>query len=70
MKHASILCFGDSLTAGYFANGSEFHPYAGTLQRILGRATLVEHCGLSGWTAKRQYLELEPCFLCVASRVP
>jgi lysophospholipase L1-like esterase len=56
MKHASILCFGDSLTAGYFANGSEFHPYAGTLQRILGRAALVEHCGLSGWTAKRQCL--------------
>ena len=55
---ASILCYGDSLTAGYFSNGAEFHPYAGTLQRTLGRAALVEHCGLSGWTAKREYLAL------------
>ena len=32
----SVLCYGDSLTAGMHSNGGEFHPYARRLQRLLG----------------------------------
>jgi hypothetical protein len=31
-----VLCFGDSLTAGYYSSGMKFHPYALTLQVVCG----------------------------------
>ncbi len=43
---ARVLCFGDSLTAGYWANGRRFHPYAGEAKRLLG--VPIDHVGLCG----------------------
>ncbi|KAJ5261372.1 SGNH hydrolase [Penicillium angulare] len=34
-KPLSILCFGNSLTAGYFAWGTEYHPYDDKLKETL-----------------------------------
>ena len=34
----SVLCFGDSLTAGYYSYGLEYHPYAGKLKESLEAA--------------------------------
>ncbi|EAW08776.1 SGNH/GDSL hydrolase family protein [Aspergillus clavatus NRRL 1] len=34
----SILCFGNSLTAGYYHYGLEYHPYAGKLKEKLQAA--------------------------------
>lgn len=31
----SILCFGNSLTAGYYCYGLEYHPYAGKLKETI-----------------------------------
>eukprot|EP00971_Amphidinium_carterae_P234551 4654276-Amphidinium_carterae.2 len=50
-----ILCYGDSNTAGFFAGGSGFSPYAKSLQEALmmqGYDCEVSHCGLSGLTAE------------------
>jgi len=59
-----VLAFGDSLTAGYWAMGREFTPYAERLQALLGggaaaaaaaaaeAAWEVSHVGLCGWTAR------------------
>lgn len=44
-----ILCYGDSLTAGYYRYGSEFHPYGDTLAK-LSHAN-VDAVGMSGWTS-------------------
>mmetsp|Transcript_36523 Transcript_36523/g.113926 ORF Transcript_36523/g.113926 Transcript_36523/m.113926 type:complete len:231 (+) Transcript_36523:913-1605(+) len=46
-----ILCFGDSLTAGYYAQGNRFHPYANLLKKLLG--VEVDYIGLSGWTTRQ-----------------
>jgi hypothetical protein len=46
-----ILAYGDSLTAGYHAQGLEFAPWAPLLRPLLG-AAVVEHCGLSGATVR------------------
>lgn len=43
-----ILCFGDSLTAGYCFEGSNFYPYGHQLQS-LGE---VDINGMSGWTTE------------------
>ena len=45
----SILCYGDSLTAGYYRFGSEFHPYGDTLAML--SQTKVHVVGMSGWTS-------------------
>jgi hypothetical protein len=37
-KELSILCFGDSLTAGYYHFGCDYHPYALTLKDKLQAA--------------------------------
>ena len=37
-KKTSILCFGDSLTAGYCCYGLQYHPYAGKLRETLQAA--------------------------------
>jgi|APGre2960657444_1045066.scaffolds.fasta_scaffold00435_5 lysophospholipase L1-like esterase len=47
-----VLCFGDSLTAGFWAGGSRFHPYAQNLSALLGGCT-VDVIDNSGWTAKQ-----------------
>jgi len=49
-----ILCFGDSLTAGFHAGGRAFEPYGNTLSdelRSSGSSCRVSVCGLSGLTA-------------------
>jgi len=53
-KRRRILAYGDSLTAGYWANGVLFAPYAETLVRALAPELEVEAwvCGLSGMTAE------------------
>ena len=48
-----ILCFGDSLTAGFWHGGLEFHPYAIKLKEELRKAfpdteIIVDVDGLSG----------------------
>eukprot|EP01038_Epipyxis_sp_PR26KG_P011171 gene11171-14990_t len=51
----NILCFGDSLTAGYYSKGftEEFYfPYAKELQSLLGNSFYVNHIGLCGWTTE------------------
>lgn len=45
----SILCFGDSLTAGYYNEGKAYHPYSKHLSELLGNVQ-VDHIGLSGWS--------------------
>jgi hypothetical protein len=46
-----VLCFGDSLTAGYYDNGRRFHPYASEAMRLLG--VKIDHVGLCGYTPCR-----------------
>jgi lysophospholipase L1-like esterase len=46
-----VLCFGDSLTAGYYENGRRFHPYASEVMRLLG--VKIDHVGLCGYTPCR-----------------
>jgi lysophospholipase L1-like esterase len=45
----NILCFGDSLTAGYYNEGKSYHPYSKHLSELLGNVQ-VDHIGLSGWS--------------------
>jgi len=50
-----ILCYGDSNTAGYCAEGTRFVPYGKALSKALeqaGVACQVSICGLSGLTGK------------------
>ena len=52
----NILCYGDSLTAGFTEGGAQFEPYAPHLQAALRACSppveaKVRHAGLSGWTA-------------------
>ncbi|GFF51370.1 hypothetical protein IFM46972_09281 [Aspergillus udagawae] len=52
-KELSILCFGDSLTAGYYHFGCDYHPYALTLKAKLEAAFptttfIVDEDGLPG----------------------
>lgn len=50
-----ILCYGDSLTAGFCDSGMSFEPYGRTLADFLGKAGIaseVSVCGLSGRTAE------------------
>jgi lysophospholipase L1-like esterase len=46
-----VLAYGDSLTAGFWRGGSRFHPYSTRLSALLG-GCVVDHIGLSGWTAQ------------------
>mmetsp|Transcript_11522 Transcript_11522/g.26733 ORF Transcript_11522/g.26733 Transcript_11522/m.26733 type:complete len:362 (+) Transcript_11522:132-1217(+) len=54
-KPQRILCYGDSLTAGFYNGGRCFEPYGQTLSQelgcIQGDACDVRVCGLSGKTA-------------------
>merc|ERR1719468_1187095 len=51
-----ILCYGDSLTAGFCDFGHGFEPYGKTLAENLP-SCVVTACGLSGWTAKEMIME-------------
>ena len=60
-KSLRILCFGDSLTAGYTSYGWEFHPYAdhlrAGLQHSLSTPDIeVDVAGLSGDQVQGSYL--------------
>ena len=60
-KSLRILCFGDSLTAGYTSYGREFHPYADHLrtglQHMLSTSDIhVDVAGLSGDQVRGGYL--------------
>lgn len=60
-KSLRILCFGDSLTAGYTSYGWEFHPYADHLrvglQHTLSTSDIeVDIAGLSGDQVQGSYL--------------
>ena len=51
-----ILCYGDSLTAGFWAGGQKFEPYAKTLKKeleSLGIIVEIDHHGFSGWTTQQ-----------------
>ena len=53
-----VLCYGDSLTAGFCCGGYKFVPYANFLKdklQALGGTSNVEidHYGFSGWTTKQ-----------------
>ena len=57
-----ILCFGDSLTAGYTSYGGEYYPYADSLreglEHMLSSSNIkVEIAGLSGDQVQGQYLQ-------------
>jgi len=53
-KNRWILCFGDSLTAGFYNQGKNFEPYGDTLKRCLNEMGIecdVMIMGVSGHTA-------------------
>jgi len=57
-----ILCYGDSLTAGFHANGQKFEPYARELSKALAAAGVeneVHTCGLSGHTTQDMVAQLD-----------
>jgi lysophospholipase L1-like esterase len=47
----TVLCYGDSLTAGFFRHGTEFHPYGNVLASKSGLP--VTTVGMSGWTTEK-----------------
>lgn len=49
-----ILCFGDSLTAGYSSKG--YFPYSDRLSSLLEDKYDVEHIGNSGWTTEQMVI--------------
>ena len=60
-KSLRILCFGDSLTAGYTSRGWEFYPYADHLrtglQHMLSTSDIdVDVAGMSGDQVQGNYL--------------
>jgi lysophospholipase L1-like esterase len=57
-----ILCYGDSLTAGFASGGHFFEPYGRALSEALGAAGIncnVSVCGHSGSTAKEMVASCE-----------
>ncbi len=57
LRMQRVLCFGDSLTDGYYDGGTKFHPYASKLQQLL--QVPVDHVGLSGWTTGEMVRAIE-----------
>ena len=51
-KGRAVVCYGDSLTAGYASGGFVMAPYAPVLERALGGDVRVDHCGHPGMTAR------------------
>lgn len=57
-----VLCYGDSLTAGFYAGGQLFEPYGRALSEALAEAGAqcnVTWCGLSGHLATQMVEELD-----------
>lgn len=56
LKRMNILCFGDSLTEGYYNGGKNFHPYTWKLKELLEEKANSQQCssvtnaGVSGET--------------------
>ena len=48
----SVLCFGDSLTAGFHNGGHTFAPYGNVLAKKLPSLN-IETVGYSGWTTRQ-----------------
>ena len=48
-RPVSLLCYGDSLTAGLTNESSSYAPYAPLLEAALGLPTA--HIGMSGWNS-------------------
>ena len=47
----NILCFGDSLTAGYYNKGKNYYPYAKKLEKLLEKKNIqVDYIGMNGWS--------------------
>lgn len=63
-----ILCYGDSLTAGFYLYGSQFHPYGDTLSSLSGQT--VDTIGMSGWTTEQmiESFDMEECYDCVGEK--
>jgi len=60
-----ILCYGDSLTAGFCQGGRQYQPYAASLAEAMmmgGAACEVGVCGLVGHTARSMINELSSSF--------
>jgi len=65
-----LLCYGDSLTIGFFDNGQSFEPYGRTLARTLsnlGMSSEVQVCGLSGLTAQEMLTKAHKGVICGAA---
>jgi len=54
---ATILCYGDSLTAGFTTPFDEFEPWAPILADRLG--VECNHVGLSGWTTDQMLMYID-----------
>lgn len=61
--HFRILCYGDSLTAGFHNYGKGFSPYGNTLRESLSKRRGVQCdvsiCGMSGHLAEQMVKELD-----------
>merc|ERR1719327_192047 len=57
-----VLCYGDSLTAGFYAGGRKFSPYGAALEEAMtaqGLDAEVQIMGLSGHQGSQMVAELE-----------
>jgi len=62
-----LLCYGDSLTVGFFDGGRSFEPYGRTLATTLsdlGMPSEVQVCGLSGLTAQEMLTKAHKDLIC------
>jgi len=63
-----ILCYGDSLTAGFHSHGFNFHPYASKLAQLIHLH--IDHIGMNGWTVQEMVSSADkPKVTCVCGRV-
>lgn len=56
-KPIRVMCYGDSLTAGYYGSTSNYCPYASKLARRLG--VHVDEVGMSGWRVDEMVANLD-----------
>ncbi len=54
-----ILCYGDSLTAGFHAWGRAFLPYGQVLKQRLGPGCQVDWLGYNGWTTAQMVASVD-----------
>lgn len=65
-----ILCFGDSLTAGYTDEG--YYPYSAYLSELLEERFQIDHIGLCGWTTSEmvEWKDIRETFDCFRNEWP